>query len=346
MLSDKANKIVNQTQDKKCLSSQTNSHANVLNEACASSTGLDDKAKEVLNYIHSLPPAYEFEPEFVRKFRENPYEHEDVPHVIKQDITIPCENHELAARIYRPSTHQETLYPSLIYLHGGGFVLGGIESYDKLLSQLCVQSNVVIISVAYRLAPETVFPGAVEDTQQATDWIAKNAISLKLDATRIAIGGDSAGANLATVYCLLNKNRDDFKPNFQLLIYPSIVGNESTPSRKQFSKNLLLTKELLHWFHDHYISKAQENDPRFNILQSTDFLNLPPVFILTGGFDPLRDEGQWYADKLIKNGVTVKHSCYSDMFHGFINFGVLQQAKDAVTECAMELKSAMNLSNK
>lgn len=346
MFSNKTNKIENQTQDNKVGSLQTRPHETVLDKALASPAGLDDKAKEVLNFIHSLPPAYEFEPEFVRKYRENPYEHDDAPQITKQDMAIPCENHELAARIYRPASQPGTLSPALIYLHGGGFVLGGIESYDKLLSQLCLQSNVVIISVAYRLAPETVFPGAVEDTQQATDWIAKNAISLKLDATRIAIGGDSAGANLATGYCLLNKNRDDFKPNFQLLIYPSIVGNESTPSRKQYSENLLLTKELLYWFHNHYIGKEQENDPRFNILQFTDFLELPPAFILTGGFDPLRDEGQWYVDKLIENGVAVKHSCYSDMFHGFINFGVLQQAKDAVTECAMELKSAMNLSNK
>lgn len=346
MFSNKTNKIENQTQDSKVLSHQTRPHETVLDSAHASPAGLDDKTKEVLNFIHSLPPAYEFEPEFVRKYRENPYEHDDAPQITKQDIAIPCENHELAARIYRPNPQPDALSPALIYLHGGGFVLGGIESYDKLLSQLCVQSNVVIFSVAYRLAPETVFPGAVEDTQQATDWIAKNAISLKLDAARIAIGGDSAGANLATGYCLLNKTRDDFKPNFQLLIYPSIVGNESTPSREQYSENLLLTKELLYWFHNHYISQEQENDPRFNILQSTDFRELPGAFILTGGFDPLRDEGQWYVDKLIENGVTVKHSCYSDMFHGFINFGVLQQAKDAVTECAMELKSAMNLSNK
>jgi acetyl esterase len=343
MLSKEAIEKTNETQDKKNLSRQTRCNVDILNEAGTSSMGIDDKAKEVLNYLHSLPPAYDFAPEFIRKSRENPFEHDDVTHITKQDITIPCEKHELAARIYRPDTEQTNRHPALIYFHGGGFVLGGIESYDKLIAQLCFQSNVVIISVAYRLAPETVFPGAVEDVQKATDWIAKNAISLQLDSTRIAIGGDSAGANLATVYCLLNKNRNDFKPNFQLLIYPSIVGNESTPSRKEFSENLLLTQKLLKWFHQYYISKEQENDPRFNVLKAKDFRYLPAVFILTAGFDPLRDEGQMYADKLIENGVTVKHSCYTDMFHGFINFGVLQQSKDAVSECALALKAVMNL---
>ncbi|WP_299080791.1 alpha/beta hydrolase [uncultured Paraglaciecola sp.] len=343
MLSKKAIENSKKTQDEKVLRHQTSVGENVLRTASASSSGLGDGAEEVLSYIHSLPPAYNFEPAFVREYRKNPFEHDDVTQIMKQDITIPCEPLALAARIYRPVTEQTKLHPALIYFHGGGFVLGSIESYDKLLAQLCFQSNVVIISVAYRLAPETVFPGAVEDVQQATDWIAKNAKSLQLDATRLAIGGDSAGANLATVYCLSNKNRTDFKANFQLLIYPSIAGNETTPSRKEFSENLLLTKELLKWFHQHYISKEQENDPRFNVLNAEDYRFLPPTFVITAGFDPLRDEGQMYVNKLIESSVTVKHACYSDMFHGFINYGVLQQAKDAVAECALALKIAMNI---
>lgn len=323
--------------------SQSCANENVLDEAVAAKAGLDDDAKKVLNYIHSLPPVYNFEPEYTRRYRENPFEHDDVKGITKQDISIPCDEHELAARVYRPNIDHETAEPALIYFHGGGFVLGSIDSYDKMLSQLCFQSNMVVISVDYRLAPETVFPGAVEDTQQATDWIAKNATALNLDPNRIAIGGDSAGANLATVYCHLNKDRQDFKPIFQLLIYPSILGNDTSPSRQEFTENLLLTKTLLEWFHDLYISTEQEKDPRFNLLQASDFRSVPPAFILTGGFDPLRDEGQMYADKLKQNGITVKHSCYTDMFHGFINFGALQQAKDAVTECAFVLKTVMNI---
>ena len=343
MLSKEAIEKSNLALSEALLLAQTSANENVLDEATAAKAGLDDGAKKVLDYIHSLPPAYTFEPKYTRKYRENPFEHDDVNNITKQDITIPCKHHELAARVYRPIAEHESPLPALIYFHGGGFVLGGIDSYDKFLSQLCSQSNVVVISVAYRLAPETVFPGAVEDTLEATDWIAQNATSLNLDSSRIAIGGDSAGANLATVYCHLNKHRDDFKPNFQLLIYPSIAGNDSTPSRKAYSENLLLTKALLTWFHDLYISSEQENDARFNVLKTSDFKDVPPAFILTGGFDPLRDEGQMYADKLKENGITVKHSCYTDMFHGFINYGVLQQAKDAVSECALVLKIVMNI---
>ncbi|MFT2089566.1 alpha/beta hydrolase [Paraglaciecola sp. 2405UD69-4] len=316
-----------------------NSH--VLDKAGAASSGVDSKGQQILDYIHSLPPAYEFEPAYTRQYRANPYEHEDAPEVAKQDINIPCDNHELAARIYRPQSAAESPCPALIYFHGGGFVLGSIESYDKLLTQLCAQSQVVVISVDYRLAPETTFPGAVEDTQAAVDWLVEHAQSLNLDPNRIGLGGDSAGANLATGYCLANKNPASFKPCFQLLIYPSIVGNDLTPSRQEYSEKLLLTEKLLHWFHDLYISQEQENDPRFNVLNAKEFKHLPPTFILTCGFDPLRDEGQMYVDKLIENGVTVKHSCYADMFHAFLNFGVLQQAKEAVTECAMTLKAVM-----
>jgi acetyl esterase len=340
--------LVSETVSKKSIDeflihSKTTTNVKVLNVASASNMGLDDNTKEVLGFINSLTPAYQLELETVRKHKRNPYEHQVTDDVIKHDLTIPCENHDLTARIYRPQKYQNKMLPALIYFHGGGFVLGDIESYDKMLAQLCSQSHIVIISVAYRLAPETMFPGGVEDVQKSTDWIVKNANSLNINPERIAIGGDSAGANLATVYCHLIKEKNNFKPYFQLLIYPSIIGNDTSESRKLFSENLLLTKDLLQWFHQSYISKEEEDDPRFNVMKFSDFSHLPPAFILTCGFDPLRDEGQLYVNKLNNSGVTVKHSCYSDMFHGFINFGKLQQARDAVSECAMVLKGVMGL---
>lgn len=322
---------------------ETQTNAKVLNSSIAANSVLDDSAKDALSFIHSFPPVYQLDLDMVRKNRQNPYEHAVTDDVTKNDLTIPCKNHRLAVRIYRPKNTENECLPALIYFHGGGFVLGDIESYDKTLAQLCSQSQLAIISVEYRLAPETMFPGAVEDTQESTDWIAKNADFLLIDPNRIAIGGDSAGANLATGYCLLNKERSDFKPYFQLLIYPSIIGNDTSKSRQLYSEKLLLTKELLHWFHQQYITQEQENDPRFNVMKFDDFSHLPPTFIMTAGFDPLRDEGQLYANKLSDSGVSVKHSCYTDMFHGFINFGKLQQAKDAISECATVLKGVMNL---
>ena len=328
--------------DKLLNSGQQHTNENVLDTACASNSGLDDNAKEVLNFVHSLPPVYELDLDTVRKHRLNPYEHDVTDDVTKLDLTIPCKSHELAARIYRPKIINNESLPALIYFHGGGFVLGDIESYDKMLAQLCSQSQIVIISVAYRLAPETMFPGAVEDTQESIDWIAENTNFLKINANRIAVGGDSAGANLATVYCFLNKERSNFKPYFQLLIYPSIIGNDTSESRQLFSENLLLTKNLLQWFHQQYIDNESENDPRFNVMKFNDFRGLPPTFVMTCGFDPLRDEGQLYVKELSECGVSVRHSCYTDMFHGFINFGKLQQAKDAIAECAMVLKAVMS----
>jgi acetyl esterase len=318
----------------------------VLGTASASESGLDVHAQEVLNFIHSLPPVYELDLNTVRNHRLNPFEHDIASDVSKKDITIPCKSHEIAARVYRPTHTEAQTLPALIYFHGGGFVLGDIESYDKMLAQLCRKSQIIIISIAYRLAPETIFPGAVEDAQESTDWIAKNADALNINAKRIAIGGDSAGANLATGYCLLNKARKDFKPFFQLLIYPSIIGNDTSESRQLFSENLLLTKNVIQWFHQQYIADEQADDPRFNLMKFNDFSDVPSTFVMTCGFDPLRDEGELYATKLTASGIPVRHSCYTDMFHGFINFGKLQQARDAINECAMILQGVMNLKEK
>lgn len=321
-----------------------NSHdlkGNVATQAFAASSGLDEHAIEVLNYIHGLAPAYEFEPYIVRKNRTNPYEHNDVENISRENSSIQCADHSLPIRIYRPNNFDTAPLPALVYFHGGGFVLGDIESYDKMLAQLCSQAKIAIISVAYRLAPETVFPGAVSDTNETMHWIFSHGAELNINPAKIAIGGDSAGANLATVYCIQNQYEQLCKPCLQLLIYPSIIGNDSSPSREKYSENLLLSKSLLKWFHNHYICKELENDPRFNVLNSHTFEKVPPAFVITGGFDPLRDEGQMYVETLRQSGITVKHSCYTDMFHGFINFGALQQAKDAVSECANLLSNIM-----
>lgn len=316
----------------------------VLSSAKSADSGLDQMTQKALNFFHSMPPAYQFSPVLARKERPNPYGFVSTESVTRTGLSIPCEGHKLKARLYKPTidSEQETL-PILVYFHGGGFVLGSLNTHDKMLARLCKLSGIAIISVAYRLAPETAFPGAVEDAQTAIDWVATESESLNINPLRIAVGGDSAGANLATVYCIQNRHRNDFKPCLQLLIYPSIFGNDTSESRELFSEKLLLTKDLLKWFHDLYITKEREKDPRFNVSNAQDISGLPQAFILTGGFDPLRDEGQLYAEKLALNGVVVRHSCYSDMFHGFINFGVLKQAQDAVSECATVLKIATKM---
>lgn len=307
--------------------------------AMESPAGLGEGATDVLNYIHNLPPAYQFPPSTVRSLRQNPFEHEVADNVTTNDSVIPAESHGLEARFYRPSQIQNQLQPALVYFHGGGFVLGDIESYDALLRLICNLSQITVISVAYRLAPETPFPGAVEDVQSAMDWFFSNHKTLNIDPNHVVIGGDSAGANLSLTYCQMNKHHEGFSPCAQLLIYPSTIGNDSSPSRLRYSENLLLSAPLLAWFHDNYIDKDSENDPRFNCMKASNFEALPPAFVLTAGFDPLRDEGQMLVNAMKKDGVTVRHSCYTDMFHGFINFGVIPQAINAIEECANVLRT-------
>lgn len=327
--------------EKFLVSNPTTHSANVSPNAMSCPNGLDSSALAVLRHVHSIPQAYNFPPDVVRKNRVNPFEHAPVSDVTRHDVNIELEERVLKARLYRPSDNQFSHSPILIYFHGGGFVLGDIESHDKMLAQLCSQSDIAIISVEYRLAPEIVFPGAVEDVQKSVEWVFTHSQKLGVDANRIAIGGDSAGANLAAVYCSLNQNNDEYMPKLQVLIYPSIIGNDSSESRARFAENLLLSKELLKWFHDHYIDESNQDDPRFNILNCRDFSRVPPAFVITGGFDPLRDEGQMYVNALKNSGVTTKHSCYTDMFHGFINFGTLEQSRSAVRECANVLKGAL-----
>ncbi len=301
--------------------------------------GVDPKAQEVLDILSSYSIGPNAEPSAVRALRKangNPFDHQGQPHakIDKVDFYIPCGGHELPARSYRPKGKENQRLPALVYYHGGGFVLGDIASYDKAMTQLAYQSGVVVISVEYRLAPETPFPGAVQDAIDSFNWIYREAKKLNIDLQRIAIGGDSAGGNLAAVVCMTNRDQGLAGPAFQLLIYPSVIGNDSSESRELFGENLFLTKTALTWFHGHYISKQQQDDPRFNLLNASDFSNLPPAFILTGGFDPLRDEGQALADKLRLAGVAVRHSCYTNMYHGFFNFGVLAQSQAAISECA------------
>ncbi len=271
-----------------------------------------------------------------------PHNHSDVADMHRQDFLIPGPSSLLPARIYNPAPDSLMPQPGLVFFHGGGFVLGDIHAYDHLLAQLAYQSQVVVISVEYRLAPETPFPGAIEDAQSAYNWLYQHAQNFHLDPRRLAIGGDSAGANLAAATCLLNRDQERPTPALQLLFYPVIAGAQTTASRCRHKRAPVLPKKILDWFFHHYIDETQQNDPRFNLLSNKDLGRLPAAFILTCGFDPLLDEGETYAKLLAYQGVSVRHSCYSDMFHGFLNFGVLPQSQAAVAESAQVLAQCLD----
>lgn len=306
--------------------------------------GIGKEGQEIVNLINSAPSWIDSEPHEVRAMREkvgNPFEHDNVDSVKVRDIEIPGSQVGIPARIYTPKTKVSEKRASLVFYHGGGFSLGNVDSYDRVCIQLAHQSGLVVISIEYRLAPEARFPCGVIDAQDSFNWIAQNADQLHLDPDKIAVGGDSAGANLATVLCILNRDQEKGMPAFQLLIYPWTAGGNLSSSRERLVDGAIIPKNALDWFQTHYISKEQCDDPRFNVLEVEDLSGLPPAFILTAGYDPFVDEGEAYAKKLELSGVDVRYSCYADMFHGFLNFGTIPQSQAALTELAAVLASAL-----
>ena len=246
-------------------------------------------------------------------------------------------------RLYRPESATATPGPLLVFFHGGGWVIGGLQSYDAVCRALAAKARCRVISVDYRLAPEHKFPTAVEDAFAALTWIAGNAADLGVDATRIAVGGDSAGGNLSAVVAQLARDTGGPALRFQLLIYPATDLRGGTESHREFADGYLLTSQLMRWFFDHYM---RSEDDTANTLASPlltqSLAGLPPALVLTAGFDPLQDEGKAYAARLAAEGVDTLHQHYPGMIHGFFNMsGVLDEAKRAIDEAAAALSAAL-----
>ncbi len=317
----------------------------VVDFSCIDDDGFPEQTQDILDQLEMLPSITGFSPREIRQMRKragSPYDHDRDVNVKRRDFNIPGPSSFIPARIYYPSSENSgKLSGALVFYHGGGFVLGDIDSYDGVTSQLAGQSGLIVVSIGYRLAPETPFPGGLLDAQHAFNWLYDNAENYRIDRERMAIGGDSAGGNLSAVVCILNRDEGKAKPALQMLIYPSTIGNCSSKSRIRFHDAPVLPKRVLEWLHNHYISEDQENDPRFNALATDDFSDLPPAFVMTAGYDPLLDEGEAYAKKLQAHGVSVRYSCYANMFHGFYNFGVLPESKIAIKESADILAVAL-----
>jgi acetyl esterase len=249
----------------------------------------------------------------------------------------------IALRAYRPlGTPADEALPALVYFHGGGWVIGDLDTHDVLCRQLANGARCAVFAVDYRLAPEHAFPAAVEDCIAATRWIATQARALNVDPARIAVGGDSAGGNLATVVAL--DARDNAGPalRFQLLIYPATDQRCGFASHQRNGDGYLLTRHSIAYFRGHYLPRSDDwLDWRASPLLAPRLAGLPPAFVLTAGFDPLLDEGRAYAERLAKEDVEVAYREYSDMVHGFILFGgALQTANAAVDECCTRLRGA------
>jgi acetyl esterase len=223
-------------------------------------------------------------------------------------------------RRYRPQGEAAGPLPTLIYYHGGGFVIGNIETHDSTCRRLANKSHCQVISIDYRLSPEHPFPAPTDDGVAAFRHIRDNATSFGADAKRLAVGGDSAGGAIAAVVCQVLRDSGQQGPAFQMLIYPATDSSKQSASRVAFAEGYFLTKELMDWFWKAYVPAGTDlADLRLSPLLAKDVKGLPPAFVLTAGYDPLRDEGRAYADRLIDAGIKTTYVNYPGTIHGFFS---------------------------
>jgi len=244
------------------------------------------------------------------------------PHVaVTYQLSIPSDFGPIPARFYR-ATRDKTPCPLLVYFHGGGFMLGTLALYDTTCRRLAVQGNCAVLSVDYRLAPETQFPGAVQDAYAATRWASDHAGLLNIDPMKIAVGGDSAGGNLAAVVAQMAQDSGAFKIALQVLIYPMTDQSREYPSYQRNAKGYMLTTAALHWFMDNYVPDLSDRkDPLASPMLRKSLQGLPPALVISAEFDPLVDENQAYAKNLQEAGVETDYVCFPGMIHPFFTLG-------------------------
>ena len=260
-----------------------------------------------------------------------------------RDLHIPGPGSDIGLRVYWPRDAKPgELFPVLLWFHGGGFVIGNLDTHDSVCRMLAAQADCAVVAVDYRLAPEFKFPAAVEDCHAALRWLSLHATEIGADPKRISVGGDSAGGNLAAVVAILARD-DGFPPlASQLLVYPCTAPEPETPSHRKFAQGYVLTREGIVWFYKQYLRNDRDrNDMRFAPLIADDLANLPPALVLVAGYDPLRDEGVEYAKRLVEAGNRVTLTNYEGMIHGFyLMGGAVDAARQAVAQSAQALREA------
>ena len=311
---------------------------------------LDPHAQALLTLMieRGVPPTHTLSPQDARRF-----------YVERRAVTQPpprplAEVRDLAAtalpngladiplRLYRPAGLTGPA-PTLVYYHGGGWTIGDLDTHDSLCRDLAHAGHCVVVAVDYRMGPEHRFPAAVHDVLAATRWLQQQAGTLGLDAQRFAVGGDSAGGNLAAVVALAWRDAGQAIPlKFQLLIYPATDMRAGAPSHTHNGQGYLLTAETIAYFRGHYLDEADLADWRASPLLHGNLAGLPPALVITAGFDPLRDEGRQYADALSAAGSTAQYVCFERQIHGFITMGrVIAEANTAVGLCGVALRTAL-----
>jgi acetyl esterase len=309
---------------------------------------LDPVVKGLLEQFAAMgrPPTWELSPPEARENYLGLIALAGEPEAVAkvEDRPIPGPAGEIPLRIYIPESKPNEALPVLVFFHGGGWVIGDLDSHDPICRMLANRAECVVVSVHYRLAPEHRFPAAVEDAFAATQWVAERADEFNGDASRIAVGGDSAGGNLSAVVSQLARDRGGLKLVFQLLIYPATGTLGQFPSYEENGQGYLLTKDSMLYFYNHYVGESDEaaaQSPLLAPLLTEDLRGLPPALVITAEFDPLRDEGKAYAERLKEAGVAVTYLNYEGMIHAFYQMpGILSQARQAIDESATALRQA------
>lgn len=310
---------------------------------------LHPEARALLDLIaeHGIAPIHTLSPAEARKayLDRRAFSQPAAPDVAEvRELAADGPHGAIPLRMYRPlGSSAGAVLPALVYFHGGGWVIGDLETHDVLCRELANGAGCAVVAVDYRLAPEFVFPHAVDDCLAATAWLQRNAVALGIDAARLAVGGDSAGGNLAAVVTHLARDAGDLPIAFQLLIYPATDQRLVAASHETNGDGYLLTRDSIAYYRGHYLPDAADwLDPRSSPLLRGDLRALPPALVVTAGYDPLRDEGLQYAQALSDAGNRVSHVCFERQIHGFITMGrVLDEANTAVALCAAELRRAL-----
>ncbi|MVW89147.1 alpha/beta hydrolase [Pseudomonas sp. PB101] len=258
-----------------------------------------------------------------------------------RDLKVAGADGDLDARLYRPS--EDLDLPLLVFFHGGGFVMGNLDTHDNLCRSLARQTEAVVVSVAYRLAPEHPFPAAPLDCYAATCWLVEHAASLGVDGSRLALAGDSAGGNLALAVSQLAAQHRGPKIRHQCLFYPVTDAGCDSPSFEAFADGYLLSAGMMRWFWQQYLQETgQADDPLASPMRAETLDGLPPTTLITAGFDPLRDEGEAFAQALREAGVPVRLQRCEGMIHGFISMApFVEGAAQALTDAAADLRGAL-----
>jgi acetyl esterase len=304
---------------------------------------LDPQAQALIASLAGTKPVEEMTVQemrdgMVERARLTGGEPQPVDQVLSSEVPGPAGS--IPVRIYAPEGPAPK--PGLVYFHGGGWARGNLDTHDILCRALANGGGCVVVSVDYRMAPEHTFPAAIDDSVAATRWVAEHATRIGVDPTRLAVGGDSAGGNLAAAVALVLRDESGPALVHQLLIYPVTDYNLDTRSYLDNAEGYNLTREAMRFYWRLYLrDDSDADDPRASPLRARHFANLPAAFVITAEYDPLRDEGRAYADRLREGGTPVVHRDYAGMIHGFVtSAGVIDQGKQAIQDATAALREA------